>query len=64
MNMSLNQALRILAAVHTRDDHLCGFVTMGASPQNMSVCSDSEYREAWRVVREHVRMQSELPTAF
>lgn len=61
--MSLDQALHILASVHTRDDDAIGFhVRMGVSEVGWQAgheCSQSDYIEAWKVVRDHIHMQTE-----
>ena len=57
--MNLNQALRVLADIHTKDDHQVGFVFMvGATAHhNMTRWSVDDHIQAWRVVREHLHMQ-------
>ena len=57
--MTLDHALRILADVHTKDDHQVGFVFMvGAHAQNgMTQWSVGDHLTAWKVVRKHLHMQ-------
>lgn len=59
--MTLEQALYILARIHTRDDDFAGFVIVSGVRHGevLHSCSASEYIEAWRVVRDAVH----LPTA-
>lgn len=59
--MSLDQALRILVDVHTKDDAQTGFVFLvGATPDRfMSPWSPADHIEAWKTVREHLHMQTE-----
>lgn len=63
--MTLFRALQILAATHTRDDDVTGFVVeMGASPQNPAswggLSSDpNEYFRAWSEVRRQVNLSIE-----
>lgn len=53
--MTLDMALSVLATSHTRDDDFSGFVIEG-NRQRMH-WPDHEYVEAWKVVRQHLRMQ-------
>lgn len=59
--MTLFEALRILAETHTRDDDQVGLVIIaGASPFSVvSPHPPERYNEAWRIVREQLRMQTE-----
>lgn len=55
MKMTLFDALRILAAVHTRDDDQAGFtINTAALHTDFMPCSKAEYLEAWSVVREQL----------
>lgn len=55
--ISLEEALRLLAEVHTQDDAQTGFrVNMGAIPASFQ---QRYYVEAWGVVRVHLGMQTE-----
>lgn len=59
--MTLEQALHILASIHTRDNDETGFVVIaGATIHNAPLFSwsQSDYIEAWRVVRDAVHMQT------
>ena len=57
--MTLFDALRILAEVHTSADMQTGFdVEMGAMPEHYQ-CSKSDYVEAWRVIREQLNLVTE-----
>jgi hypothetical protein len=58
--MTLEQALHILATVHTRDDNLTGFVVVWTpSPSFAWEYSEAEYIEAWKTVRAHIDLQTE-----
>lgn len=59
--MSLDEALHIIASVHTKDDDGVGFVFLvGATCESyMQPWSPSEHIEAWRVLRNHLHMQTE-----
>lgn len=53
--MNLDQALHILARVHTADDERAGFqVRIGAMPEPFNCVSSAEYIETWKAVREHL----------
>ena len=58
--MGLNEAMHIVTETHTRDDWRIGFVVeIGAGPDSVTCrWSPSEYMEAWRVLREHLRLQT------
>lgn len=59
--MTLDDALRILAGIHTRDDDVTGFcVLIGAVPSPFDFGAD-KYSEAWQVVREHLRLPADAP---
>lgn len=52
--MQLDEALNILARVHTRDDSRAGFTVQAPSlPPYVDI---SSYVEAWTAVRMHLRM--------
>ena len=57
--MTLDQALHVLAEIHTRDDDLTGFVLMvGAEADGSNTkWTKSDHLEAWRRVREVLHMQ-------
>lgn len=59
--MSLDQALRILSRVHTRDHHEMGFtIEAGARPEPyLNDTSRDEYCDAWAVVRKHLHLPFE-----
>ncbi len=59
--MTLDEALSILARCHTRDDYQIGFVVYNSA--NMFACSQREYIDAWRAVREHLHLPTEMPNA-
>ena len=49
--MDIDEACRILAFTHTRDDGVAGFIVqMGAVPVG-PYPTNAEYVEAWRVIR-------------
>lgn len=50
----LDEALGILATVHTRDDEMGFRIVADATPASFEA---SDYAEAWRTVREHLGMQ-------
>ena len=53
----LNEALRMLAEVHTRDDSEVGYVVeMGAKPFEFQ---REHYVRCWSVVRKHLGMMTE-----
>lgn len=56
--MTLDQALRVLADIHTKDDHQVGFVFMvGATAhRGLTQWSVDDHINAWRVVRQHLHM--------
>ena len=59
--MSLDEALRRLAEVHTRDDHELGFqVVIGARP-DLALIRGNEYVRAWAAVRWHLHLQVDPP---
>jgi len=54
--VTLNEALRLLADCHTRSNNDIGFVV---DPHPGIELSKDEYRDAWRIVRDHLHMQTE-----
>lgn len=59
--MTLNEALSILADVHTRDDAYTGFVVMAGAtwrPHEYK-CSQAQYILAWETVRKEIHLQTE-----
>jgi hypothetical protein len=58
--MTLNEALHILADHHTCDDDVTGY-TVETTPKSWhaSHWSQADYINAWRVVREHLHLQTE-----
>lgn len=54
---TLFDALHTLARAHTRDDARVGFLVERCAPHLF--CSDAEYIEAWRIVREQLHFQVE-----
>ena len=60
--MPIEKALRVLAAFHTRDDDVTGFV-VEMHPMhpavNMTPFSQQDYIRAWEAVRAYVHMQTE-----
>jgi hypothetical protein len=60
--MPIAKALHILAAFHTRDDDVTGFV-VEMHPQhpevNMTPYSQTDYIRAWEAVRAYVHLQIE-----
>jgi hypothetical protein len=59
--MSLNEALHILASIHTRDNDDMGFTVeayLGGDFIGWQ-CSREQYIEAWKAVRKHLYMQTE-----
>ncbi len=58
--MDLNQALHVLAEIHTRDDHVTGFV-VEKFPKSFDASrwTQGDYIEAWKAVREHLHMLTE-----
>jgi len=56
--MILNEALRVLADGHTRDDDLVGF-TVSPMWDDYGRWSRADYIEAWKTVRQHLGMKSE-----
>lgn len=57
--MTLYEALRILAAVHTKEHHEIGFVICaGASPEYPATWEGSfgDYPEAWKTVRRELHL--------
>jgi hypothetical protein len=60
--MNLDEALHILARVHTRDDHEVGFcIEVGARPEPYFGFSQAEYYEAWKAVRMHLHLNINPP---
>jgi hypothetical protein len=59
--MTLDEALRVLAGRHTRDDDHTGFMVEAGPVRAFSGWELQDYVEAWRVVREHLHMQTERP---
>lgn len=58
--MNLDQALHIIARIHTADDDSTGFhVRMGATPMFPLDCRESDYVEAWKTIREHLHLRVE-----
>lgn len=54
--MTLDEALVILARIHTHDDGMVGFcVVAGAGPEWLGY-SRFDYIEAWKAVRMHLHM--------
>jgi len=61
--VTINEALRVLADFHTRDDHVMGFVVeTHPCSFDVSFWSQADYIQAWKIVRERVHMQTEPPT--
>ncbi|MBZ9656597.1 hypothetical protein [Phyllobacterium lublinensis] len=61
IDMTLDQALQILARVHLREDSEVGFVIeIGATPSFGSMVSEGEYVDAWAVVWQYT--QGDKPT--
>lgn len=59
--LSLDVALRLLAEVHTRDNHQTGWsVLIGAKPDTALV-RYGLYTRAWETVRRHLNMQVDPP---
>jgi hypothetical protein len=57
--MSLDEALRRLCDVHTRDDDMTGFhVVVGAVPDAWQM-EQGEYTRCWEAVRRHLGLQDE-----
>ncbi len=57
--ITLDQALDVLIRVHTRDDPKTGFaVETGAAPHHVGM-PQSDYVQAWRVVREYNHFRTE-----
>ena len=64
--MTLFDALRVLAQVHTQDDDepLLGFVLLGGAPTpETRGVGANEYYEAWETVRKQLHMQVRSPRA-
>lgn len=60
IGMSLGQALHILCEVHTDDHADVGFVVhMGAMPSTISSFSQSEYVNAWKIVRQAAGLRTD-----
>jgi hypothetical protein len=60
--MPIAKALHVLAAFHTRDDDVTGFVVEmhPIHPDcNMTLFSRQDYLRAWEAVRAYVHMQTE-----
>jgi hypothetical protein len=59
--VSLSEALHIIATIHTRDDPQMGFVInpYAGGDFNLWVYSREQYIAAWKIVREHLHMQTE-----
>jgi len=55
--MSLEQALMALANAHTRDDRDVGFTV--SSYADTMMMGKYAYVDAWKVVREHLHLQTE-----
>ena len=58
--VTLNEALRVLADFHTRDDAVTGFV-VETHPRSFdaSFWTQADYIQAWKLVRERLHMQTE-----
>jgi hypothetical protein len=55
--MDLENAFRLLAKVHTKDDEKVGFqVLMGATPFEFE---DSDYCQAWATVRSYLGLRTD-----
>lgn len=61
--MGLNEALRMLCEVHTRDDDEIGFtIVMGATPSpGDAAWYDRNYAAAWETVRAHLGLPHAPP---
>lgn len=57
--VTINEALRVLADLHTRDDHVTGFVVEMHPSFTMSFWTQEDYVTAWKIVRERLHMQTE-----
>ena len=60
--MSLDEALWILERSHTRDDEITGYV-VETLPRYDYHCSQSQYLEAWGVMRAHNRRDRNVKPA-
>ena len=56
--MTIDRALYVLAKEHTKDDDRTGFSIHGRYQYPISEFPDADYIEAWRVVREKLKMQT------
>lgn len=54
---TLLDALKVLARAHTGDDDGVGFVVMPMA-DTLSI-GQREYVEAWKIVREHLQLQTD-----
>jgi hypothetical protein len=54
--VSLDEAIGVLVAIHTRDDPLGFCIVPDAKPASFEA---PHYAQAWRVVRAHLRMKTE-----
>jgi len=62
--VDLDQALRILAEVHTDQDDVTGFVVhMGATPEMRAPWHHKHYAEAWKAVRAHLGLPVDPPAS-
>lgn len=59
--MTLDQALHVLAEIHTKDDDATGFVLLIGAHANdyRTQWTQADHIEAWRVVRQHLHMQTQ-----
>lgn len=51
--MTADEARKIIATIHTKDERKIGLYPLGAGAAAGCLCTLAEYHEAWRVVREH-----------
>lgn len=58
--MELEEALHIIANIHTRDDEVTGFVVLAGAQWRPfeTQWSQEQYVKAWEVVRRHTFMQT------
>lgn len=58
--LTLQEALCVLALVHTRDDKFAGFAVVSGSTPRWSAssfrCSPDQYESAWKRVREEIKL--------
>ena len=57
--VTINEALRVLADMHTRDDDQVGFVVEYSPNPHLSFWTQDEYIKAWQMVRERLHMKTE-----